>query len=106
MSTDQELYHYGVKGMKWGVRRKRNEYNKNYTEKQRRQDRAMYGTRAERRINRRMNEGYGVKGARSVEAHRSQRRKTAKKVVGGTLATVGSAWVADQFFNNGRNEKE
>lgn len=23
MSTEQELYHYGVKGMKWGIRKKR-----------------------------------------------------------------------------------
>lgn len=97
------LSHYGVKGMKWGVRRERDRYNANYTEKQRRQDRAMYGVRAERRINRRMNEGYGIKGARSIEAHRSQRKKRVKQVVGGTLATVGSAWLTDQIFNQGRN---
>lgn len=58
------LAHYGIKGMKWGVRRYqrkdgsltsagKNRYNENYTEKQRKQDRAMYGNRAERRINRR-----------------------------------------------------
>ena len=34
-TRNTELFHYGVKGMKWGVRRKRNEHNKNYTDKQR-----------------------------------------------------------------------
>lgn len=28
-TRNAELFHYGVKGMKWGVRRKRNEHNKN-----------------------------------------------------------------------------
>lgn len=106
------LVHYGVKGMKWGVRRKRNEYNKNYTDKQRKQDRAVYGRGAERRINRRMNEGYGVRGARAYEADRKERKDRRKatarrvgKAVTGAAVSVGSAYVMDQIFNNGQNTK-
>ena len=117
------LAHYGIKGMKWGVRRYqrkdgsltsagKNRYNENYTEKQRKQDRAMYGNRAERRINRRMNEGYGVKGARSIEAQRRQRnesiKKTAKragKAITGAAVSLGSAYVMDQIFNGGQNTR-
>ena len=107
------LAHYGVKGMKWGVRReRRNTYNKNYTDRQRKQDRAVYGHRAERRINRRMNEGYGVKGARAIEADRKarvDRRKATARRVGKKITraavSVGSAFVMDQIFYEGRNTK-
>lgn len=107
------LAHYSVKGMKWGVRRKsRNTYNKNYSERQRKQDRAVYGHRAERRINRRMNEGYGVKGARAVEADRKERtdrrKATARRVgkkISKTAASIGSAFVMDQIFFGGRNTR-
>ena len=107
-TRNTELFHYGVKGMKWGVRRKRNEHNKNYTDKQRKNDRAMYGDRAEKRINRKLNEGYGLRGARHFEVERRERKekrkKTAKKVVktiGKATAAVGSAWLTDQIFYGG-----
>lgn len=105
---NDELYHYGVKGMKWGVRRKRNEHNKDYTDKQRKNDRALYGNRAEKRINRKLNEGYGLRGARHFEVERKERsekrKKTAKKAVkaiGSAAVTVGSAWAYDQIFAGG-----
>ena len=103
-----ELYHYGVKGMKWGVRRKRNEHNKNYTDKQRKNDRALYGDRAEKRINRKLNEGYGLRGARHFEVERKERSEKRKKVakkairtIGSAAVTVGSAWAYDQIFMGG-----
>lgn len=108
VDDEGSLAHYGVKGMKWGVRRKRNEHNKSYTDKQRKNDRAMYGNRAEKRINRKLNEGYRLQGARHFEVERRDRRdkrkKTLKKV--GKAApvaavAVGSAVLSDMLFNDG-----
>ena len=106
-----ELYHYGVKGMKWGRRKKRdskNAHNKNYTDKQRKNDRAFYGEKGEKRINKKLNEGYGLRGARHFEAERRQRvekrKKTTKKVskaISRTATAVGSAWLTDQLFYGG-----
>lgn len=108
-----ELYHHGVKGMKWGVRRKRANHNNDYSDKQRKQDRAFYGKGGERRVNKKMNEGYGLRGARHFEAERKERndkrKKTAKKIAkkgaaitASALTTVGMMYVRDQAFNGGR----
>lgn len=96
-----ELKHYGITGQKWGVRRYENEdgtltpagkeryskgQNENYREDQRKRDRVVYGKGGERRINRSMNEGYNISGARSKEAQRINKARTRAN----TAATVGA----------------
>lgn len=101
-----ELTHYGVKGMKWGVRR--NRVNKDYSAKQRKQDRAFYGKGGEKRINKKLNEGHGLRGARHYEAERKERGEKMKRIakkgakkVGKALSTVGTYYIIDQVFYNG-----
>lgn len=79
-----ELQHYGVKGMKWGVRKAvaapgralmrraaLNAPNAKYTNQNRAIDRRAYGKGGERRINRRMNKGQDYKTASKNEIKRS-----------------------------------
>lgn len=109
MYNEEYLMHYGVLGMKWGVRRaNKNTHNKNYTDKQRKNDRAFYGKGGEKRINKHLNEGYGLRGARHLEVERKEKianaKKTAKKGAKKTanvMARVGMMYVADQAFNDG-----
>ncbi len=107
-NSNDELYHYGVKGMKWGVRKSTSSVNKSYTAKQRKQDRAFYGKGGEKRINKRLNEGHGLRGARHYEAERKERNEKAKKVVkkGVKAATkaageIGMLYMTDQIFYGG-----
>lgn len=112
MEYNTELYHYGVKGMKWGQRKKRNEYNKDYTDKQRKRDEALYGPGSVKRINRKLNEGHSLQGARHYEIERRERKdrrktnlKKAKTATVKALTAIGTAYVMDQVYNNGRGTK-
>lgn len=86
-----ELYHHGVKGMKWGVRK---EWNSNYSDSQRIRDKAVYGRGGVKRINKSLNKGHSISGARSIEADRinaARRRARVAGQVGGTAGKVGGA---------------
>lgn len=90
-----ELYHYGVKGMKWGVRKDRGsisgktEWNPKYSDAQRLRDQSVYGRGGVKRINRSMNKGSSISGARSKEAARINTARRRAQVAGQAGATVG-----------------
>lgn len=100
---NDELMHYGVLGMKWGQHRARNKnaHNKNYSDTQRKNDRALYGQRGEKRINKRLNEGYGLRGARHFEVERRERTEKRKKSIKKAASRIGTAYVIDKYFNGG-----
>ena len=65
-----ELIHSGVKGMKWGVRKSEQPMNSRYSEKNRKIDKNLHGSRAVKRINNRLNKGQTLKKARNREMRR------------------------------------
>lgn len=93
--SPDELAHYGVKGMKWGVRRspaekaRLNKPNPNYSKSQRNYDRKNFSTKAVVRINRRMNQGQDLKTARKNEVKFRRRRYNA----------VAGAYVVARYSN-------
>ena len=87
-----ELYHHGVKGMKWGVRKE--PQNASYSDAQRKRDLDVYGRGGVKRINRSMNDGSSISGARSKEAARinaARRKAQVAGKVGNTVGQVGGA---------------
>ncbi len=112
-----ELYHYGIKGQRWGIRRYQNEdgtltpegkkrylnpdgsYNDlavkelkvqagNYSKQQRIRDKKLYGKGAEKRINERMAKGESVQSARHDEVIRKERNTKIKNSVTSTAKQV------------------
>lgn len=80
MNYNDYLAHHGIKGMKWGVRKSR--YNSNYSQEQRARDKQVYGRGGVRRINRSMNRGTPISGARSREADRIYNARKVARVAG------------------------
>ena len=85
--SQNELYHFGIKGMKWGIRH--DPRNGRYSDDDRRLDKQMYGRRAVKRINRRMNQGVSLGDARAIEGRRLIKAKKALKKAGAVGAGIG-----------------
>lgn len=95
---ENELYHFGIKGMKWGVRKKRdkpskaqlNKLNADYTSRQRIKDRASYGKKGVERINRRMNKGRSHFQASTTEMISRAAKTSVASLVAGGLAVAST----------------
>ena len=85
--SEDYLMHHGVKGMKWGVR---NEPNPKYSYEQRLRDRNVYGRLGVRRINKHMNNGLSISGARSHESNRINTARRSARVSGQAGSVVGT----------------
>ena len=117
ISYKDELYHHGIKGQKWGVRRYRNEdgsltntgkqrYSEKYSSEQRIRDQKIYGRGAVKRINKRMLAGETIQSARHNEVVRKERTTKAKHMAGiaakGALAVGGiaaTAYLVNKYGN-------
>lgn len=105
ITYSDELYHHGVKGMKWGVRKKQEANAENYSTQQRVRDRKIYGDKAEKRINKRMLQGESIQSARHNEVVRKSRidktKAIGKRIAKGALVIGGAAAVATVLKKKG-----
>ena len=106
VTYDDYLAHYGVKGMKWGKRKR----NPNYSDDQMKRDSQVYGKRGAKRINKNMNKGDSVSTARSVEKTRrdtvankavdirgrTERSRMFKQRVGGAVGGAAGGYAANR----------
>lgn len=86
-NKEDYIEHFGIKGMKWGVRKKQSESkNKNYTSYKRYNDYVKYGNRGVKRINRSMNKGKTYEQASKHE----QNHQRVMKLAASGVAILGS----------------
>lgn len=101
ITYSNELYHFGIKGQKWGRRRFRNEDGsltpagkERYSKEQERRDIEVYGRGAAKRIGKAVNSGEAISGARSREASRISKargRAVTSGQIGSTVGSIGGA---------------
>ena len=115
---DEEIWHHGIRGQKWGVRRfqnadgsytsaGRNRRNQNYSDEQYGRDKQVYGTLGARRINRSMNKGDMISTARSKEARRIAKYREAGKYAGKatSIAVAAATYLGSDKVKQYLNQK-
>ena len=91
MKYSDELMHFGIPGMKWGIHRyKDGKTIDGYKRHQYLRDQAIYGTRGANRIQKRVVNGYNVSGARSVEASKIDKARRSTKAARSILNPISS----------------
>lgn len=91
--SDIDIYHFGVKGMKWGVRKKR---ARGYNNAAYNADRAKHGTLGANRINKSVLNGASLQKAQAMEKERHNSASGTASLLGagGGLAGAYAGWAA------------
>jgi hypothetical protein len=89
-TSSDTLQHFGVKGMRWGVRRRP---NSGFSDDQRAEVRSQFGKRGVKRVNKRLNKGRTLDQAVRTE----RRRRTVVRVAVVIYGALVAKQLADRF---------